>query len=311
MTDAFASPANFVYLPLVQAASTEQPIYGPFGMAGADSGAVMDNLPFYDWTIGAVDAPARQARMIWCVSDEWLGLHGAEIAPAALADFNDNIAGRVWLVNNEPEIDGQCGSQHINSLTIKSNPRPSAVAFHAIATTIKASDPNALVFVGGLVQIGQSSARNWWSAFVDELDDNGWLSDIDGVHIHGYARWSASCGDPFAGGWPQSGSWCWNETQSALDGWKHLYHDGLGLDALPIWITESGCAAYAEDLKPYGTAALRYCRDGLMTRYQDWFDGSGYDAIYWYRTEANDAYWPTALVMDGQQTALGTQWMAN
>jgi len=289
--------------------------YGPKGVAGYDATGLLDKDAYYGWAVRSHDMASELARMVWCTSDEWMAAHGSEIIPAAQADFNAGIKGRVWLIDNEPATDyGQCGSQHIGSELVSDVPRTAAWAYHSVYLTIKAADPNAKVFAGGVTNIGVPSTAQWWyTEFIDEMDDQGWLFEIEGVHIHAYPRWAVGCADPFSGGWPEHGDWCMDGMFTAIDDWYEDFHVGLGLGDRPIWITESGCASYAADLIPYGDDAWTYCRDNVMEPMQEWFDGqSDYDALYWFISDAGhgaeECWWPTALVKDGSLTPLGIGW---
>ncbi len=283
---------------------------------------------WHNWGPGPDDMPDNYARSFWCVSDDYMGSYLSLAAAAATADFNTGVRGRVWLVLNEPDCDwneDNCGTMTIDGDKVCGKPRKAAARYHTVYQTIKGADPYAKMFVGGVLAVGNISGtgckrgRWWWAEFVDKMDDEGWLAEIEGVHIHGYPGATSSCSDI----WPEGDNWCMSDFEEDVEYWYSHYHanqgGGIGVDLSdrPIWITEAGCVKFNAGLHDYAAehgeeAAWSLCRDRVMDPIVDWFDGQDeYEVLFWFITsEDGDNQWrPQFLIVNAAElTPLGAYW---
>lgn len=319
--------------------------YGPKGLAGVDSFSLFgeDYDAYYAWGVYPNWNDELQVRMIWCVTDYHLyGDYGgpdfqSQIIQAAQAD-RGVVAGRVWLVFNEPEtISGnpqdpntwQCGhfpfsgdpdNAQNNHPWVAEDAAEAAVRYSLVYDWIKDNDPNAKVYAGGLLQIHTAIARNWWTLFVNTLAARGELYKIEGVHVHSYPEWSTS-GNCTA-------HYCIPEVVESLNEWYNSYHVGRGLGDRPIWVTETGAGPYCNKWEHWDPQGWVTVRDEIMKPLSWWFTGDtqwphsnvptnpGYDAIHWFVTwdgGAEDAPWWCDYLEDGREspavlTPLGEYW---
>ena len=318
--------------------------YGPKGLAGSDSFSLFgENYnAYYTWSISPSRDDVRFARMVWCVTDYHLyGDYGgpnyqAQIIEAAQAD-RGKVAGRVWLVFNEPDDyvgtpngGGQCGvwpltgnpfDEDNHNPKVRDDPAEAARRYSLVYDWIKDNDPNAKVFAGGLLRIHLQSTRDWWNAFLDELASRNELYKVEGVHVHSYPDWStgSGCLDHY----------CMPEMAQQLNTWYNSYHIGRDLGDRPIWITETGagnCGWYG--YPQWDSQGWVKVRDTIMKSMAWWFTGDlqwpygnvptnpGYDSIHWFvpwwGSEAGYQFWCTFLE-DGRNnphvlTPLGVYW---
>jgi len=329
-----------VYLPLIIADPPLLLDYGPKGLAGPDVfGLFGDDYDSYlTWAVAPGIRDARLVRTVGCVSDYHLypengGLNYQEqIIQAARAD-RDQVDGRVWLIFNEPDDSvAQCGSFALTgnpfdranrSLKVRQDPAEAARRYSLVYDWIKAHDPRARVFAGGLLHLRAASTQEWWVTFLKTLDAEGALYKVEGVHVHSYPEWTTGGGC--------LGHFCAPEMAQALNAWYADFHVGQGLADRPIWITEIG----AGDCNWYGgarwdAAGWLRVRDGLMAPVSGWFAGDarwtyagtptnpGYSAMFWFIPwwggKAGEQYWCTFLE-DGRKsggvlTPLGEYWKA-
>lgn len=307
LAEAAPVPLNLeprAYLPLV-ASNPISLAYGRYGLAGTDPSGSLFHDAWYYWDAGAVDADIRRARMLYCATD--YGLRNQAITDTAKADFEAGIRGRVWLVNNEPDSHwGQeCGMGLIDGAYVYQRPRAMAHNHAAAYDSVKANDPHAVVFAGGILGIGipevheELSGRWWWREFVDELTVIGRLDTIEGVAIHGYPGWARYCPEE-----DRIEDWCMAITIGALEDWHADLHVGLGLGDRPLWITETGCACFDE-------TTLEENAEHCMRPLLEWFEGqSDYGALFWFIPYSTNWSQTSLLYFDQGYTLtpLGVVW---
>lgn len=331
------------YLPLALRNYPLPLLYGPKGLAGQGSAYLFGESydAYYTWAINPDQTDVRFARMVLCVTDYHLyGYYGGpnfqeKISEAAQAD-SGKVAGRVWLVFNEPDdyvgtpnTGGQCGVWPFTgdpfdlsnqSPRVRDDPAEAAARYSLIYDWIKDEDPNAKVFAGGLLRIYSTHTRNWWTIFLNTLASRNELYKVEGVHVHSYPDWST--------GWECMDHYCMPEMAQQLNTWYNNYHVGKGLGNRPIWITETG----AGDCGWYGYT--RWDPEGhlkvletIMRPMTWWFTDDpqwphssvptnpGYDSIHWYTSwwkEGADNFWCTFLEDSRSSpsalTSLGAYW---
>jgi hypothetical protein len=360
------------YLPVVLYRHPLPLTYGPKGLAGLDVfGLNSDHDVYYNWDIGPLALDPRRARMVWCVSDyhlygyEYTWLSGTQTVTARGLNWQHaitmaatwdaaHVSGRVWLVLNEPDNGwgtpgaepddtGQCGVYPIHghpddranlrqTPTISVSARWTADQYSLVYDWIKAHDPSARVFVGGLLALNTAETRDWWTEFVDQLADNGAKYKIEGVHIHSYPGWSTYWNSQCR----KYSGWCLPRLATVLNDWYDNYHDDpdFGLGDREIWITEIGSAPWCHEGRwsgqEWSTSVFNSVRDNFMQPMTWWFTADsrwpydpgtpvnpGYDAMLWFVpwTEYNNApdiWWCTFLQNENQgtpyRTPLGTYW---
>lgn len=124
---------------------------------------------FYDFTNQR--AP-RKPQGIEYVQTVWRpGTHAGDASGAAVAN-----PGSTWLIGNECDHDGQCG------LT----PEQYAIGYHAHYYAIKAADPTALIFAGGITQPTPIRLRWLDAALAAYQERYGEPLPADGWHVHLY-----------------------------------------------------------------------------------------------------------------------------
>jgi hypothetical protein len=279
---------------------------------------------YYDWSAGYLperSGDSRYARMVWCQGLAQGDVQGGSrsIAEIAAEDFLANRRGRVWLIYNEPDDPNQCGGAPADDgRPVYANPTFMARHFAQVYDLIKAADPYAQVFAGGLAWISSPTTRDWWRQFVGTLAAEGNLPKLEGVHIHLYpfvstsSAWNAADSACFAE------AYCAPALARAADAWYRDMHAGLGLADRPIWITEAGWL-YCGSAYPGLTA------DHIMRPLAQWFGGDpawpygdrapanpGYDAIAWYVTH-DPGWFPCTHLLSGAgpggtATDLGRFW---
>jgi hypothetical protein len=314
-----------VFLPLVT--KSDYLNYGRKGVGdpwqcwgqGGREGTNLDALDFtwfYDWNFSYLtsrDQDRRYVRMLWCDGGFWqqdINLSWRYVGDVANADYTNGLRGRVWLVYNEPDAVGQCNRADASAL---------ADHFSDAYDVIKANDPTARVFGGGLLWLNTQYTRDWWTAFVGRLEDTGNLHKLEGVHIHLYPKFStaptrqqADCATPS----------CVPELAQVANDWYQTMQVGLGLGDRPIWISETGWLGDSSCTSQQFDAV----RDEFMEPWSQWFANDsnwpyinqiatnpGYDAVVWFDTR--DRFNTTActhlldaLGPSGQPTSLGALW---
>lgn len=270
---------------------------------------------FYDWTFGYLPSrnEARYVRMIWCNGLWHKDINGNYVYAGDLArsDYNSGYAGRIWLVFNETDGPGQCP-----------DPGPVAAAdFYVTAyDVIKANDPTAGVFGGGMVYLNTTETQNWWTSFIDRLTSTGNLYKLQGVHVHLYPRISTSLTRMYKE-CPNS-PYCLPELAQVAKSWYQNMHINKGLGDRPIWISETGWLGES----PCSSTRIAQIRDNFMIPWSKWFakDSSwpynsqvgvnpGYSAIAWYVSRDAPAnqectYLLNSLGPSGAPTSLGNFW---
>lgn len=108
-------------------------------------------------------------QMIWRPANDAVQIAGA--TGAAVVN-----PGSIWMVGNECDNGGQC------ALT----PDQYAIGYHAHYTAIKASDPTALIFAGGITQPTPIRLRWLDAVLVAYQNRYGVPLPADGWHIHMY-----------------------------------------------------------------------------------------------------------------------------
>lgn len=325
------APAPVLWLPLVLRGYPSP--YGFKGIAGPSYEDLFGRLPNYAWSFGDCSEPIGYARMYdyrdLFMTEPYL----ANLGALAECDYNNGVLGRVWLIGSKPDANWTICTWGAYSITVGgvptytcAVPRVAATHYHTIYQTIKNNDPNAQVFAGGILHTGQSSAPNckngrwWWGQFIDELGDDGWLDEVEGVHITMSPGATSTCPNH----WPKPGyedEWCMDRAIADTEAWYDDLHVGLGLGDRPIWITEAGCLTFAGDLNDYSLthgeeATWELCRDEVMVPMTEWFDGqAAYTALYWYASHSTYSHstysplkWTQFLVTGTQLTPLGTFW---
>jgi hypothetical protein len=309
--------------PRIDAASLTPQVYIPFviknnptriGYAGYPP-ATLPELPNYAWRIGTNNLAPNIHRMIWCCDQEMLDDLENAIIDAAQTDFNNGVKNRVWLYLNEPDLQGQCGGKHINgtqtdynnnSPIVSTVPEIAAQRFVQLHALITSYDPHAQFYVGGLALL---NSPDWWLRFIGELHALNASELIDGIHIHGYPRWTT--------GTNCQNKWCMPELFAALENWYQFGITDLNLDHLPVWITETGSAAYCNDYTYNDPQSYIDSRDNIMLPLLEWFNSSsnpGYNRIYWFlplspSPPEQQIWWCSFLTnLDGTLTPLGEAW---
>jgi hypothetical protein len=323
--------------------------YGPKGLAGHDAFDLVEHDVWYRWSPLESYSDPKVARMIKCPTDYHLyeemnsGDLGSDrverVVAAADSDYEGDVRGRVWLIFNEPDSRwGECGLTHINGPGYPSeddyvhrNPAWAAERYVVIYNLIKAHDPYARVFAGGLLLPG-AEGRSWWNGFLNRLDDSDLdptLETIEGVHIHAYPDWSAPCNENLPD------YWCMDILAQALNEWYDQYHVQKGLGDRPIWITETGTSPFRPwfwaNYDGWDEQVFTLGRDNVMQPLGWWFTGHpnwaalypsvpvnpGYDSLMWFVPYCEDTpenqcqsdWWVTFLYYpSGQRTPLGNYW---
>lgn len=314
------------YLPLV--ARMESLPYGLKGLAGSDHPShIFDEHydVYHNWTVAPLQMDSRFARTVKCITEyhmldydygsiEGLG-YQSQITAAAQADTSNNIHGRVWLIFNEPDNTyshpqdpyntdyWQCGRFPLTgnpedpnnyAPQIAYDPATVAILYGEVYDLIKTNDPSAKVFVGGFLGIHTTGTRSWWTTFLSTLESRDELYKVEGVHVHSYPEWStgSACED-----YP----YCAEEMARELNEWYNDYHIGMGLGALPIWITETGAGGVCKRWTKWNQNGWTAVRDHVMMPMSWWFEGNvawqtdhgdvptnrdlafgGYESILWY-----------------------------
>ena len=263
---------------------------------------------YYHWSISPATSDARFVRMVWCLNEAYMLLNTPLIIAAAQADAASG-AHRKWLVLNEPDgtfSSDQCGTLPVNiggTRKVYQEPESIAARYVAVHDLITAHDTNATVFVGGILGLNSAASRDWWTRFVAELSRRGALGTIDGVHVHAYPRWSTGA----------CAGWCMPELFAALDNWRAVYHDGLGLAGRPLWITETGAGPFCQLFAPFtGWAAVR---DNVMLPFREWYAGqTDYTRAAWFVSwDGLASLWTCNYLIDVRVTPwvltpLGVEW---
>lgn len=265
------------------------PTATPSSPLGTNIGA-LNYTWFYDWTYSYLPARGfdpKYVRMVWCTGLYQLDFQHVQryVGDVARSDYDNGFVGRVWLIFNEPDATSQCNLPNASD----------AAGFYSnVYDIIKANDPSARVFAGGLIWLNTSYSRTWWTTFVNRLTSQGQLYKLEGVHVHLYPKQSTATtigGTPYC----PSGDYCIAELAQVANNWYQTMHVGLGLGDRPIWISETGWLEPSETCDPT-PQHLDQIRDNVMQPFSKWFAGDptwpypqvglnpGYDAIAWYVT---------------------------
>lgn len=320
------------YLPLIMKQYPRRISYGPKGVGDPWQNSTPPNPHsnldvleydwFYDWQFNYVpdrSEDLRYVRMVWCGATTLSNRAGVtkSVAEVARGDYIGGRQGRVWLVLNEPDYRGQCGTNEIPTYGghFLDYPERAARYFSGVYDMIKANDPYARVFGGGMVWPSSADTRHWWSIFIDTLAADGDLYKLEGVHVHLYPEYSTS--DARRAERCVLSPDCVVDLAQAANTWYEEMHRGKGLGDRPIWITEFGWLFCG------GESPTRL-RDTFLEPMTHWFDGSpawphapdiptnpGYDAISWFTTfyQVDRCYELLEDVGSGRQvTALGQFW---
>jgi hypothetical protein len=321
-------------LPLI---ANNFPLYMTYGKKGVGdssynwinggSGSNMAALNYdwyYDWGYNLVPGrnnDLKYVRMVYCLGYEGLDMYGVPrtITETARGDFVANRRERIWLVFNEPDGTGECGRETFGfNHPVYSEPVMTAHYYSGVYDMIKAADPYAKVYAGGLLWLNTTETHNWWQSFVNTLRSENILYKLEGVHIHLYPKISTSSVRGVLSSactYPN----CIGDLARVADDWFTQMHEGLGLHDLPIWITEMGwltCDGPTYD----------WVRDIAMIPMSQWFAGDtnwpyyqqiplnpGYDTAAWFVTHDPRGFACTWLLSNGPTgtlTSLGTQWNA-
>ena len=210
------------------------PTPGPTPTRGTNLG-VLDYRWYYDWTFYYLPQRGhdpRYVRMVWCDWTTGTDINGVthSITDMARADYNAGLSGRVWLIYNEPDDSMGC----TDFLT---DAPAAARHFEMVYDMIKAGDPSAHVFAGGLLWLKTAETQLWWSNFITTLTSDGALYKLEGVHIHLYPTYSTSTARGIPGGCIGN---CVPELAQIANNWYQHQHLDLGIGDRPIWITEMG-----------------------------------------------------------------------
>lgn len=325
-----APGSRFVFLPVMN----NSPIYLIYGAKGigdawqnwqsGNPGTNMNALDYqwyYDWTFYYLPQrhqDPRYVRMVWCNETLGTDIDGItrNLTDIARIDYNAGQRGRVWLVYNEPDlVDSRPGIQTCGDV-FYADPAGAARHFSLVYDLIKAGDPFARVFAGGLVWLGTSNTRTWWNTFIATLTTDGVLYKLEGVHVHLYPMVSTSDTWRYYGGCTTAN--CVSDLAKVADDWYQQQHGGLG--NRPIWITEMG---WLHDC----TKSREWIRDNFMQPMSQWFaqdpawpystqvaPNPGYSGVAWYVTQDPGWYPCTYLLnslgLNGTPSALGMFWNA-
>jgi hypothetical protein len=312
-----------MYLPLV---SNNYPLYleyGPRGTAGYDSYGAIKPDAWYYWnsTLPDILDPSL-ARMVKCLTPAWYysPTKVSEITRAAQSDFQHNIRNRVWLMMNEPDLQGyyyECG---VPTWNVSNSVISTTYYYTLVYNLIKMYDPYAKVYAGGVALLPTSQTRDWWASFLTKLSASNELTKVDGVHVHAYPGASLSCGTD-----------CRRETAQMLNDWYQTQHVEKGLGDRPIWITEIGGIAYCPGYTLWSPERLATVRDYVMKPMAWWFNhdpnwtstfpdvptNPGYDSMEWFLPYSSDTitetpkFWCTFLetsTVTSNLTILGDFW---
>jgi hypothetical protein len=325
-----APGSRLVFLPAVMNNFPTYLTYGPKGIGDAwqnwqpgRSGTNMQALDYqwyYDWTFNYLPQRGqdpRYVRMIWCNETTGIDINGVthSITDMARADYNAGLSGRVWLIYNEPDDPIQC--------TAFLGDAPAAARhFEMVYDMIKAGDPSAHVFAGGLLWLKTAETQTWWSNFITTLKNDGALYKLEGVHIHLYPYFSTSDQRQSPGGCLNVN--CAAKLAQVANDWYMQQHVGLGIGDRPIWITEMGWLWDPTTRTNCYNMSKDWIRDNFMRPMSQWFArdpawpyvaqaglNPGYDGVAWYVTW-DDPFPCTHLLnnlgANSTPTSLGTFW---
>jgi hypothetical protein len=232
--------------------------------------------------------------MIKCLTPAWYysPTRISEITQAAQADFQNNIRNRVWLMMNEPDLQGyydECGAPTWN---VSNSVISTTFYYTTFYSLIKTYDPYAKVYAGGVTLLTDQGTRNWWGAFLSRLANSNELAKVEGVHIHAYPLASWSC-QPLD---------CRQQSAQILNDWYQTQHINKGLGDRQIWLTEIGGIGYCPLYPTWSANGIAAVLDYVMKPMAWWFNNDpnwaatfpnvpanpGYDSMEWFLPYSGD-----------------------